>query len=393
MTLVPVRRARARRARATPATMHYCFFSLGSWEKNGTLLRLRDLGSALIRRGVDVSYLLDGVPWNRAMDLDPRARRIFVPEPKSWKQFPGRRRLLRELSPDYLHIISPSPKAFLAAAGTRHRVVGDWDEWPARRPNPLTRKAILRFCDNWLRRRATRCVVASRYMQERFWIEYGVDAAYVPHASFMPPDAMHGVSNPFAAPTAVFMGNLDVTFDNDILFDAALLLKRLGRMPRIEVIGDGPDRAKWEAFLRDNGLTNVTITGYLEGVELWRRLRHAHVLLFPLRYSVPNVCRCPGKTFFYAQARRPVIATNVGEVPQVLKEKGIYVEPTAEAFADAIADAMDKPSLPDVDYALETWDTRAQTLLDALGEPVASPAQAASPTASTSAAAAQKGAA
>src|SRR5688572_12981136 len=111
--------------------MHYCFFSLGSWEKNGTLLRLRDLGSALVRRGVDVSYLLDDVPWNRQMALDPRARRVYVPQPKSWRQFPARRRLLRDLAPDYLHVISPSPKAFLAAAATPHRVVGDWDEWPA----------------------------------------------------------------------------------------------------------------------------------------------------------------------------------------------------------------------------------------------------------------------
>jgi glycosyltransferase involved in cell wall biosynthesis len=165
------------------------------------------------------------------------------------------------------------------------------------------------------------------------------------------------------------MGNLDVMFDNDILFNAALLLKNRRLMPRIEVIGDGPHRPKWEQFICDNGLSNVSITGYLEGVELWRRLRYAHVLLFPLRYSVPNVSRCPGKTFFYAQARRPVIATHVGEVPEVLKEKGIYVEETAEAFADAIAVAMGAASLPDVDYALDTWDTRAQTLLAALGQP------------------------
>jgi len=360
--------------------MHYCFLSLGSWEKNGTLLRLRDLGSALIHRGVSVSYLLDDVPWNRQMELHPRARRAYVTHAKRWKQVPQRRRLIAELSPDYLHIISPSPKAFLAAAGTNQKVVGDWDEWPARRPDTFLRKRLLVFADNWLRRRAVRCVVASKYMQERFRLEFGVDAIYLPHASFMPPDAMLHLVNPYTEPTAVFMGNLDVLFDNDILFNAALLLKNRGLMPRIEVIGDGPHRPKWEQFIRDHGLSHVSITGYLEGVELWRRLRYAHVLLFPLRYSVPNVSRCPGKTFFYAQAGRPVIATNVGEVPEVLREKGTYVEPTAEAFADAIAEAMRRPSLPDVDYALETWDTRAQTLLAALGEP-ASTAPAATATA------------
>jgi glycosyltransferase involved in cell wall biosynthesis len=306
------------------------------------------------------------------MALHPRAGRVYVTHPKSWKQVPERRRLIEDLSPDYLHIISPSPKAVLAAAGTQQKVVGDWDEWPARRPDKFLRKRLMVYADNWLRRRAIRCVVASKYMQERFRVEFGVDAVYIPHASFMPPDAMQRLTNPHAEPTAVFMGNLDVMFDNDILFNAALLLKKRGLMPRIEVIGDGPHRPKWEQFIRDNGLSNMSITGYLEGVELWRRLRYAHVLLFPLRYSVPNVSRCPGKTFFYAQARRPVIATHVGEVPEVLKEKGIYVEETAEAFADAIAKAMSTPSLPDVDYALDTWDTRAQTLLAALGEPEAS---------------------
>ena len=58
--------------------MHYCFFSVGSWERNGTLLRLRDLGPALIRRGVRVSYVLDDTPWNRAMELHPDAHRAFV---------------------------------------------------------------------------------------------------------------------------------------------------------------------------------------------------------------------------------------------------------------------------------------------------------------------------
>ena len=55
-------------------------------------------------------------------------------------------------------------------------------------------------------------------------------------------------------------------------------------------------------------------------------------------------------------------------MPEVLKERGTYVDCTPQAFADAIADAMAKPNLPDVDYRLETWDARAQTLLEALPE-------------------------
>lgn len=346
--------------------MRYCFFSVGSWEKNGTLLRLRDLGSALVERGVEVSYLLDDLPCNRTLKLHPDARRLYVANPKSFSQLLTRRRVLREAAPDYVHICSVSPKAYLALVGTNQKLIGDWDEWPARRPYPPLKKRVATTVDAWLRRRADLCVVASRYMQRAFREDHGLETLYLPHASFMPnyPESV----SPFSAPTAVYMGNFYPVYDQDILFDAAVILKRRGLTPRIEMIAGGTDLARWQRFVQEHGLTNVTMAGYLTGEELWRRLRHAHVLLFPLRYSEVNACRCPGKIFFYAQARRPVITTSVGEVPEVLKEKATYVSCTAEAFADAIAEAMSHPVLPDVDYDLDSWDARAQSLLDALHE-------------------------
>ncbi len=73
---------------------------------------------------------------------------------------------------------------------------------------------------------------------------------------------------------------------------------------------------------------------------------------------------------------RPVIANPTGEVPAVLGDKGHYVEPAAEAFADALERLMSGPELPDVDYGVEThnWGARAETLLTALPMKVAPPA-------------------
>ena len=370
--------------------MHYCFFSVGPWEENGTLLRLRDLGSGLIRRGVKVTYLLDDVPYNHTMELHPDAQREFVPNPRSFGQFTARRKSLRRLAPDFLHIIGTPPKSLLSAAGTSHPIVSDWDEWPARRRwYSIDRRLIYMMTDKWLRRRAVRCIVASRYMQEKFRSEYGIDAAYIPHGGDYMPDYPDGPS-PFATPTAVYMGNFYPTYDHDILFDAAMILKQRGLTPHMEIIGAGPDLEKWRKFVADNGLHNVSLPGYLVGEELWKRLRHAHVHLFPLRYSEVNVCRCPGKTFFYAQARRPVIATRVGEVPEMLKDKGAYIDCTPQAFADAIATAMATPNLPDVDYQLPTWDERAQALLDSLER---DPRRSRSTSASSSVAGEPKGAA
>jgi glycosyltransferase involved in cell wall biosynthesis len=348
--------------------MHYCFLTTGSWEGNASLVRLREFGKEMIARGVRVSYLVDDVPYNRSgkLDLHPDAGVEFVPDPRKFSQFKSRRRILRELKPDFIHVLNPYVKAFLTLAPTRWNVVGDWDEWPARRPHKPVRKMIELYLDRWLRNRSKLRVVASKYLQRQFKGQFDLDSVYIPYATYLQnfPDA----ASPFAEPTAVYMGNLFPSYDHDLTFDAARILKNQGKQPHVQFLGGGPDLEKWRAFVQEHGLANVSIPGFLTGEELWRRLRHAHVLLFPIRENLLNLCRCPSKTFAYAQAKRPVITNRVGEIPYVLGENAQYVEPTPEAFAAAIEQAMEQPTLPDVDYGVErqNWSARTDALLDAL---------------------------
>src|SRR5215217_1616549 len=118
--------------------MHYCFFSTGSWEQNASMVRPRELGRAMIERGVKVTFIVDDVPYNREhLNLPPGANVVYVPEPGSLKQFPRRRRIIRELAPDFVHFVNPAAKSSAALIGSRTRVVGDWDEWIAHRDYPL----------------------------------------------------------------------------------------------------------------------------------------------------------------------------------------------------------------------------------------------------------------
>lgn len=346
--------------------MHYCFFSTGSWENNASMVRLRELGKELIARGVDVTYAVDDLPFNRAkLGVDPKANLVFTTRLGKLAQWRARRKTLRHLKPDFVHVLNPAPKSMAGLWGTRHRVIGDWDEWPVMRPHALGRRLLERYLDRWLRNRAVLNVVASRYMQQEFARRYGVEALYLPYAAYLPEQP--ATTSPFTAPTFVYMGNLYPNYDHDLLFEAAVKLKEAGKTPPILFLGHGPDIEKWRTFVKEHALANVDVPGYTTGVELWRRLRHAHVLLFPIRDNILNVARCPSKTFAYAQARRPVITNRVGEIPEVLGEKAIYVEPTPAAFAQAIASEAEL-NQPDVDYGVEAhnWGARAQTLLDAL---------------------------
>jgi len=348
--------------------MHYVFFSTGSWEGNASMVRTREIGREMIARGgIDVTYAVDDTPYNRdKLGVDPKAKVAYTSKPGGVGQVFARRRTLREICPDYVHVLNPAPKSCASLWGTSHQVVGDWDEWPAMRPYGFARRLRERYLDHWLRSRAVLRVVASRYLEEQFRQRYGAKSAYIPYAAYLPDHPP--TESPFARPTAVYMGNLYPAYDHDLLFDAAVLLKSRGRTPPITFLGHGPDLEKWRTFVKEQSLTNVDVAGYTIGEELWRRLRHAHVLLFPIRPTILNLARCPSKTFAYAQARRPVITNRVGEIPEVLGERATYVAGTPEAFADAIDQALNTPNLPDVDYGVErhNWSARTDALLAAL---------------------------
>jgi glycosyltransferase involved in cell wall biosynthesis len=324
------------------------------------------MGKVLIERGVDVTFIVDDMPYNRtSLQMHPRANVVFVPRHRG--QTAARRKALAELKPDFLHIANPHAKSFLAVAGnTKLKIVGEWDEPPIWKPFGPARHALEVVMDAWLRRRADRIVVCTRYLQEYFRDVHGIDAAYIPYATYLPqyPDG----EPPFREPTVVYVGQYFPAWDHDLLFEAARLLAERGKRPPMVFLGNGPDEEKWRAWLAEKGLTHVTMPGFMKGADLWRYMRHAHVLLFPMRDNVLNKARCSTKIFTYAQSRRPIIANRIGEIPEFLGDLPTYVEPTAEAFADAIAAATDRSHLPDVEYHAErqNYEDRVDRLLEVL---------------------------
>jgi glycosyltransferase involved in cell wall biosynthesis len=349
--------------------MHYCFLTVGICQGNASFVRLRELGNELAARGQQISYVVDEIPHNLAT-LPPALHKschIEWVKAQGPRQVWNRRDAIGMLKPDFVHVLNPYPKAFAALAGTRVKVVGDWDEWPVKRPHGPLRAKREHFLDWWLRHRASHVIVASRYMQERFDGDYGVKATYIPYAAYLNPQP-DGPS-PYTEPTAVYMGQLYPLYDHDLIFEAALLLRSRRVTPRIDILGNGPEFEKWHSFCQMRGLDNVTCRGFVAGDELWQRLRHARTLLFPIRPTLNNLSRCPSKTFAYAQARRPVVANRLGEVAAVLGDRAIYVESTAQSFADGIDHVMlSDATVPDVDYDLSqhTWAKRADDLLAAL---------------------------
>ncbi len=90
------------------------------------------------------------------------------------------------------------------------------------------------------------------------------------------------------------MGNLYPTFDQDLLFHAMIVLRDRGIMPPVRFVGArDPKLDKWTKFVDDEKLTNVRMMGYLPNDEMFQYLRNAHVLLFPIRENLTNLCPLP----------------------------------------------------------------------------------------------------
>jgi glycosyltransferase involved in cell wall biosynthesis len=139
------------------------------------------------------------------------------------------------------------------------------------------------------------------------------------------------------------------------------------------MIGGGERLAEVKQFVEVSGMTNVRVHGYLPWPDVWAYLENADFLIFPIRDTVANRMRCPAKVFAYMQTRRPIVTNPVGEVAEALGGNAVYVDPTANAFADAVLE-LSKTRLPPVEYDLSrfTWASRAQELLGAVHEHIAS---------------------
>jgi glycogen(starch) synthase len=129
-------------------------------------------------------------------------------------------------------------------------------------------------------------------------------------------------------------------------FDLALraLARLVPRYPalRLTLAGDGPERARLEALARKLGLDgSVTFLGWLPPTRVPAMLNEATLVVVPSRWE-----GLPGVAIQAAQMARPVVATRVGGIPEIVLdgETGLLVDQDdAPALAAAIASLLERP--------------------------------------------------
>ncbi|MCL3883147.1 glycosyltransferase family 4 protein [Marivita sp. GX14005] len=149
--------------------------------------------------------------------------------------------------------------------------------------------------------------------------------------------------------TVGFLGTLKPWHDVATLIDAFALL-RAGPAPdaRLLIVGDGPERAGYEARLAALGLAHAAeFTGALGAAEVPEALSRMHVAAAP--YSgAQEFYFSPLKLYEYMAAGLPVVASRVGHLDEVVAHgrTGLLCPPDdADALAAAFTRLAEAPDM------------------------------------------------
>lgn len=145
------------------------------------------------------------------------------------------------------------------------------------------------------------------------------------------------------APPILFVGRLDVKKGLLVLCRAMAILRDQGLRPPVTIVGEGPDRPKVEALIAELALGDqVALAGFVPvGPALWDFYRRHRI------FTLPSFSEGAPKVIVEAYANGlPVVATNVGGIPAMVRpDNGILVPAQDEAaLANAFAELIRDPA-------------------------------------------------
>lgn len=160
----------------------------------------------------------------------------------------------------------------------------------------------------------------------------------------LPPSSLAPAPFPWDPPTLLALGRLTPEKGFDTALHAFARLASHPAAPRLDVVGDGPERPRLEALAASLGLAGrVRFTGWTSPDDVPRRFNEATIVLMPSRWKEPFGL----VALEAAQMGRPVVASRTGGLPDIVVDAvtGRLVPPDDPvALADAIAELLADPS-------------------------------------------------
>jgi glycosyltransferase involved in cell wall biosynthesis len=174
-----------------------------------------------------------------------------------------------------------------------------------------------------------------------------------------------------------FVGSLKPWHGLSTLVEAFNLLPRLEPIPRLLIVGDGPERSRVEAELSDAGLRNrAHLTGSVPAESIPGFLASMSVGVAPYP-KLDSFYFSPLKVFEYLASGLPVVASRIGQLEEVIQDgkNGLFCEPgNAKSLAAALHRLHKDPEFchrlgqgARVSAQKHTWEASVRRILEVAG--------------------------
>ena len=178
--------------------------------------------------------------------------------------------------------------------------------------------------------------------------------------------------NPIAE-TVVFIGRMDIKKGLRELVEASVKLHESRRDLHVYMVGAGPDRGVIEAAIAAAGAQ-----AYLHPMPACRFDEVAVWMTAADLVTLPSYMEgCPNVVLEALACGRPVVATHVGGIPEIVSESCGYLVPPrdAAALSKALAATLDRPWDPATIAAQggRSWDQVGAELYQTFEEVIAAP--------------------
>ncbi len=161
---------------------------------------------------------------------------------------------------------------------------------------------------------------------------------------FPPVDEANRSCGRIASNRIAFLGHPKPWHGAEVLVDLLIDLATLGHRPELLIIGGGKGADEVVARADQLGVgQQVSVTGPVGPDRVSPHLATAALGIAPYPSRQPFYF-CPLKIIDYLAAGLPVVATEQGDIPELVGEAGVLVEPgDRRALAAAVAELLDSP--------------------------------------------------
>lgn len=373
----------------------------------GTYLRAYELARALTKLGHDMTIMASSkhIRQKTKVRLQDNIKIIEVsdlmngPTRSGWDvgNLISRVNMIKELEFDLVHGFESRPTVIYPALKLNKRGIPlflDWADWFGsggsieERPNPLIRMLLRPFEDYYethFRKSPLGTTVICKTLAQRAR-QLNIpaeDICLLPNGfnveDWTPIPVQQAQSMVELDPSKFLVGYLGSFFPKD----AELTVNTINHLMIVDQgvkflhVGQSNYHIKHQV----KNPETVIETGPVNFQEMQTYLSACDVLVLPFKNSPANKGRFPLKFSNYLSCGRPIIATDIGDIPDYIThhELGTVTEDSPEAIANAILYLKDHPKLRSVygqsalelsSVPQESWLSRAETLIKFYSEKI-----------------------